>query len=133
MAPKRKKGPHLPYRQVGVGAEHGVGANGHRSTCYDLRVEDTLRARVRLARWRRVRALRLLRARARLSRLRLARVRAERKIDQGHLHAAKMGIDAIRARLLEGRVEAAKVRYALGLPMTATRDEVLTAIHQRSA
>lgn len=80
MAPKRKKGPHLPYRQVGVGAEHGVGENGHRSTCYDLRVEDTLRARVRLARWRRVRALRLLRARARLSRLRLARVRAERKI-----------------------------------------------------
>lgn len=35
------------------------------------------------------------------------------------------------ARLLEGRSEAAVVRYALGLPLEATRGEVLAAIRAR--
>lgn len=34
-------------------------------------------------------------------------------------------------RLKEGRVEAAEVRYALGLPLKATRAEVLAAIRAR--
>lgn len=38
-----------------------------------------------------------------------------------------------RARLAEGRREAAEVRYALGLPMESTLGEVLEAIKRRSA
>lgn len=40
-------------------------------------------------------------------------------------------LDYFRARLEEGRHEAAEVRYALGLPMTAELPEVLAAIRAR--
>ncbi len=40
--------------------------------------------------------------------------------------------DHFAARLLEGRSEAAEVRYALGLPMTATLPDVLAAIKARA-
>ena len=39
----------------------------------------------------------------------------------------------LRLRLEEGRREAAEVRFALGLPMTATLGDVLTAIRARGA
>lgn len=45
---------------------------------------------------------------------------------------ARMAWQRLGSRLLEGRVEAAEIRHALGLPMTATRGEVLAAIRQRS-
>ena len=54
----------------------------------------------------------------------------------GKWHAAgQLLADAYRhldARLLEGRVEAAEVRYALGLPMSATVEQVVCAIKVRS-
>ena len=40
--------------------------------------------------------------------------------------------DHFAARLLEGRNEAAEVRYALGLPMSATVEQVVCAIKVRS-
>ena len=54
----------------------------------------------------------------------------------GSLHPLGQELAAARdhfaARLLEGRVEAAEVRYALGLPMSATRGEGIAAIRVRA-